>query len=130
MQGNYGITGGALIAAWKREYDEIAKDVRFGGANAETAFDGLKQKISDTVDQYIQKGKRWKLVFWIALVAIIPCVLIFGLSGVGSWVPLISIIVCVVGYFSKKGCYQVLEAAYNFDEAIFGGEIFYRRRNG
>lgn len=131
MEKDYGATGGALAAMWKRELDEIVKDVKFGGVDENTAFDGLKVKINDAVNKYIEKGKRWKMIFWIALVVTIPLVLLFGSTeGAGAWVVIVGGCACVGSHFAKKGCYKVLEAAYDFDEAYFGGEIFYRRKNG
>ena len=131
MEKDYGATGGALIDLWKREFDALTKDVKFGGADPDTAFDGLKVKINDTVNEYLRKEKRWKMIFWIALVVTIPLVFLFGsLEGAGAWVVIVGGCACAGSYFAKKGCYKVFEAAYDFDEAYFGGEIFYRRKNG
>lgn len=131
MEKDYGATGGALISSWKREFDELTKHVKFGGADEATAFEGLKVKINDTVNEYVRKANRWKTAFWISLALAIPLMLVFGSSsGAGAWVVIIGIGACVSCHFLKKGCYKVLDAAYDFDELFFGGEIFYHRRNG
>lgn len=131
MEKDYGATGGALIAVWKREFAALVKDVKFGGADENTAFDGLKMKINDTVNEYIEKEKRWKTRFWIAIVVTIVLVLLLGSTGgSGAGVLIVGGGVCVGSHLAKKGCYKVFEAAYDFDEAYFGGEIFYRRKNG
>lgn len=131
MDKDYGATGGAFIGIWKREYEELVKHVKFGGADKDTAFDGLKEKINNTVNEYLEKAKRWKSIFWIALAVTIPLVFLFGSTeGAGAWVVIIGAGACIGSHFAKKGCYKVLEAAYDFDEIYFGGEVFYRRKNG
>ncbi len=123
------------IDAWKREFDEITKHVKFGGADAATAFEQLKKKINAAVNGYFRKEEKCRLLFWLSLVVtIIMLLIVVNSDGLGSnavqFGVIISIAACVLSHKAKKGCEDAVMAAYKFDEDYFGGEIFYRRKNG
>lgn len=131
MEKEFGATGEALYRTWERKYEEIVQHVKFGGADAETAFETLKKEINDTINEYNEKAESKKkfgiVTIPVALIALSICM---GLGDVGAWVAIIGILLPVYGFMSRRGCRKVAYAAFEFDKKYFGGEIFYRRKNG
>lgn len=129
---DYGINGSVMIDSWKRQYDEIAGHVKFGGADA-NAFLPLMQKISDHMDEQYLKREKWNKFGLVMVCASVVAVLSAGLfSDPSAWLVLVVICIAltVMCFKMKKARENEILAAIDFDKAYFDGEIVYRRKNG
>lgn len=132
MEKEFGITGEVLYKSWERSYEQIAQDVRFGGANPEEAGLQLKIQINDEINKRFEKSDKWNKCGYVMVCVCVALALAIGLfkwhSGAGIFIAAIVATVCA---FKMKGSNEkVIYAAAEFDKKYFGGEIFYRRKNG
>ena len=128
----YGVTGEALYSSWVRKLEELEKKQKFSGADTSSEIAFLKKEVNDAINKYLQKASGRKK-FGIITV-FIPIILLacgaFTVSGSGSMISFISIVLPIYGFVSMRNCNRVVDAAIDFDKKYFDGEILYRRKNG
>lgn len=128
----YGIGGSVMISSWKREYEEIAGHVKFGGADGD-AFLPLMQKISDHMNEQYLKREKWNKFGIVMVLVSIAAFLSAGLfSDSSAWLVLVVICIALTAlcFKMKKSREKEIMAAIDFDKTYFDGEIVYRRKNG
>ena len=131
MDKEFGVSGASLFKAWEWRYDDIAKTIRFGGANPDEAYAPLKMDVNAEINKRWAKIDKWKKF---GIIMIFVCIACFFLGAVmpdaAPMMLLCSIVVTVFAFKMKSSNEKVIDAALAFDEKYFGGEIAYRRKNG
>ena len=136
MHEKYGDTGSAAYKRWESKYKQIQKEVKFGNKAQDNAFLELKKEISADADRYINDRKKMTKFAWISLLApLAGLMLVSGIASMfGDWIAIIVLIITIImpiyGFSSIKDCRKALIAAIDFDEQYFGGEIFFKKKNG
>lgn len=131
----YGDIGSAAYKRWESKYKQIQKEIKFGNKKQDNAFSDLKKEINSDVNRYIaEHGKRKKRAGISPILLPISLIIVPPIGDmVGAWallLPIAAIGLPVLWISSIKDYKKAVIAASDFDEQYFGGEVFYKKKNG